>query len=301
MAIADRDALLRAALFARLDELRERSPDGSIRSADVNQMLFEGRPFHVIGQQGIRRVAGLDAALSFTTVYRRPGADRPYEDEIGDDGLLEYRYRGTDPEHPENRALRAAMQREAPLVYFEGVAPGVYVPHYPVYLVAERRARLAFAVALDESQRFVDLDHATPDQRRYLSRTTRQRLHQTTFRTRVLRAYDATCAMCRLRHPELLDAAHILPDTHPQGQPVTPNGLSLCKIHHAAYDKNILGVRPDLLLEVRGDILTEVDGPMLRHGLQEMEGVRLVVPRSRHDQPDRTRLLERYESFRRAG
>lgn len=301
MVVGDRDALLRAALFARLDELTERSVDGSVRSADVNELLFEARTFQVIGQQGIRRVAGLDAALSFTTVYRRPGAARPYVDEVGPDGLLEYRYRGTDPEHPDNRALREAMRRQSPLVYFEGVAPGVYVPHYPVFLVAEHPDRLAFSVAIEESQRFIDLAHATSDQRRYLSRTTRQRLHQTTFRTRVLRAYDGTCAMCRLRHPELLDAAHILPDTHPQGLPITPNGLSLCKIHHAAYDKNILGVRPDLVLEVRSDILAEIDGPMLRHGLQEMAGERLIVPRSRYDQPDRVRLEERFAAFRRAG
>jgi len=301
MVTAERDALLRAALFARLDALVETSLDGSVRSAEVNELLFEGRRFQVIGQQGIRRVAGLDAALSFTTVYRRPGETRPYEDGIGPHGLLEYRYRGTDPDHPDNRALREAMRHEVPLVYFEGVAPGIYVPHYPVYLVAEHRDRLAFSVAVEEGQRFVDVQNATPDQRRYLSRTTRHRLHQTTFRTRVLRAYDSTCAMCRLRHHELLDAAHILPDTHPQGLPITPNGLALCKIHHAAYDKNILGVRPDLVLEVRPDILAEVDGPMLRHGLQEMAGERLIVPRSRYDQPDRARLEERYVAFRLAG
>ncbi|HEV2891736.1 MAG TPA: HNH endonuclease [Frankiaceae bacterium] len=300
MVLADRDSVLRAALFARLDLLVGQSPDGAVRSADVNTLSFEGRPFQVIGQQGIRRVAGLDAALSFTTVYRRPGAERPYEDEIGPNGMLEYRYRGTDPNHPDNRALREAMRRQAPLVYFEGVAPGVYVPHYPVYLVAEHPDRLAFSVAIDESQRFVDLQHQTPEQRRYVTRTTKQRLHQTTFRTRVLRAYDGTCAMCRLRHPELLDAAHILPDGHPQGQPITPNGLSLCKIHHAAYDKNIVGVRPDLVIEVRADILAEVDGPMLRHGLQEMEGGRLIVPRSRYDHPDQLRLEERYLRFREA-
>lgn len=57
--------------------------------------------------------------------------------------------------------------------------------------------------------------------------------------------------MCRLRYSSLLDAAHILPDGHPRGAPVVPNGLSLCRIHHAAYDQNLLGVRPDLVVEVR--------------------------------------------------
>lgn len=298
---ADRDADLRARLFARLGRLAARSEDGTVRSAEVNELEFEGRRFQVIGQTGIRRVAGLDAALSFTTVYRPAGTTRPYDDEIGPDGLIRYKYRGTDPDHPDNRALRRAMERQAPLAYFVGVAPGVYVPFFPVYLVAEDRLRFEFSVAVDESQRFVDVAHLTEDRRRWVARVTRQRLHQTAFRARVLRAYDATCAMCRLRHAELLDAAHILRDTHPLGQPVVPNGLSLCKIHHAAYDANIVGVRPDLVVEVRGDILVEVDGPMLRHGLQEMEGTRLLVPRSRHDQPDAARLSERYDEFRAAG
>jgi putative restriction endonuclease len=121
------------------------------------------------------------------------------------------------------------------------------------------------------------------------------------FRAQVLRAYNGTCAMCRLRHPELLDAAHILGDTHPLGQPIVPNGLSLCKIHHAAYDQDIVGVRPDLWIEVREDVLQEVDGPMLRHGLQAMDGTRLIVPRSRSDRPDSVRLAERYGTFRQAG
>lgn len=297
----DRDADLRARLFARLGLLRDRSVDGTVRSAEVNDLEFEGRRFQVIGQSGIRRVAGLDAALSFVTVYRPPGAARPYEDEIGPDGLIRYKYRGTDPEHPDNRALRRALERQVPLAYFVGVAPGVYVPYFPVWLVAEDRARLEFSVAIDEAQRLIDVTHLTEDRRRWVERTTRQRLHQTAFRARVLRAYDATCAMCRLRHAELLDAAHILRDTHPLGQPVVPNGLSLCKIHHAAYDANIVGVRPDLVVEVRRDVLAEVDGPMLRHGLQEMEGTRLIVPRSRYDHPDSARLAERYEEFRRAG
>jgi putative restriction endonuclease len=106
--------------------------------------------------------------------------------------------------------------------------------------------------------------------------------------------------MCRLRHADLLDAAHIIRDSDEGGLPVVPNGLALCKIHHAAYDRNILGVRPDLVIDVRRDILDEVDGPMLRHGIQEMAGIRLTVPRQRSAHPDRTNLERRYEEFRAA-
>jgi len=40
-------------------------------------------------------------------------------------------------------------------------------------------------------------------------------------------AYRQSCAICRLRHKELLDSAHILPDLHPLSEPVVSNGLSL--------------------------------------------------------------------------
>jgi putative restriction endonuclease len=138
-------------------------------------------------------------------------------------------------------------------------------------------------------------------QRRYIERLTRQRMHQPVFRIRVLTAYANQCAMCQLRYSSLLDAAHILPDGHPRGAPIVPNGLSLCKIHHAAYDENLLGVRPDLVVEVRSDVSRQIDGPMLLHGLQEMAGTRLTRPRARAAQPDPERLEERYEEFRRAG
>ena len=294
------DAALRTAAFAHLDRLRGRSPNDGLRSADINTFTFEGRAMRLIVQTGIWKPAGLDAALSIRTTYTPPSELPPYADDLGADGLVRYKYRGNDPNHSDNRALREAMKRGVPLIYFVGIANGVYYARYPVWIRGEDQEHLEFTVALDEAQRFItDVDVAW--ERDYVFRLTKQRLHQPVFRTRVLRAYEDTCAMCRLRHAELLDAAHILPDTHPHGLPVVPNGLALCKIHHAAYDMNIVGIRPDLYVEVQPKVLAEIDGPMLRHGLQEMSGVQIIVPRSRDAQPDRERLEERYEQFRLAG
>ncbi|MGN6600148.1 MAG: HNH endonuclease, partial [Actinomycetes bacterium] len=106
---------------------------------------------------------------------------------------------------------------------------------------------------------------------------------------------------CSLAHGQLLDAAHIVPDVHELGSASVVNGLALCKIHHAAFDANILGVRPDLVVEIRRDLLDEIDGPMLRHGLQERHGQRLMVlPQARQERPDHKRLELRYEEFRTA-
>ena len=197
------------------------------------------------------------------------------------------------------------MQRQAPLVYLFGIVEGQYLPAYPVYVVGEDAADLAFRVSVDDRQLAASTtapaDTLAEVRRGYVTRLTTQRLHQATFRQRVLRAYQQRCAICRLKHQELLDAAHILPDGHPRGEPIVPNGVALCRLHHGAFDANILGVRPDLVIEVRADILKEVGGPMLRHGLQEIAGQRLLVPRSERERPRRDLLEERYEMFRKAG
>ncbi len=126
-------------------------------------------------------------------------------------------------------------------------------------------------------------------------------MHQQSFRQRVLRAYQMTCAVCRLRHDELLDAAHILPDGHPKGQPVIPNGLALCKLHHAAFDANILGIRPDYSIQIRSDVLRETDGPMLLHGLQGVHKQRIFLPHLVPQRPSVEFLEERYGIYLQAG
>jgi putative restriction endonuclease len=154
---------------------------------------------------------------------------------------------------------------------------------------------------VDELRDFGDLEPPAEDQwpeKRYITRAVKQRLHQQEFRVLVLHAYHEQCTMCRLRHPQLLDAAHILPDREERSRPEIPNGLSLCKIHHGAFDIGIVGVDPDYRIHVRKDVLDEHDGPMLRHGLQELHGHRLALPKRQRDRPNRDYLAERYGRFR---
>jgi hypothetical protein len=76
-------------------------------------------------------------------------------------------------------------------------------------------------------------------------------------------------------------------------------GLALCKIHHAAYDANVLGIRPDYVVQIHHRLLDEIDGPMLRHGLQGHHGQNLMrLPARRADRPDVDRLTHRYDQFR---
>ncbi len=268
--------------------------------------LFEGRRVPLISPQGIFKPAILDLPLTFNTVPIVEGRPRPYEDEIDDDGRIRYRYRGTDPNHRDNVGLRLCMERQIPLMYLYGVVKGLYMPIWPVYIVQDHPASLSFSVEAGDARtvQFSDSDDTwmstdSAAQRAYITVSAQRRLHQQSFRQRVLRAYHNHCSICLLKHEPLLDAAHILPDGHPQGEPWVCNGLALCKLHHAAFDSNIIGIRPDLVVEVRKDILDEIDGPMLQHGLKDCHDSCLsFVPSTAELKPKPVFLEERYELFR---
>jgi len=306
MSGADLDTRVRTQAFQFLTEQTRLHGEVVPRDLLERGFDFEGRRVPLIGPQGIFKPALLaEMPISITTVPVREGEARPYDDGVGPDGFLRYRYRGTDPGHRDNQGLRLAMGRGVPLIYLYGVTPGRYMPVWPVYIVRDHPAELSFSVAVDAPYMPV-MSNFKPDpnsleaRRAYITVLTQQRLHQQGFRERVLRAYREQCAICRLRHDELLDAAHILPDSHPKGEPIVPNGLALCALHHAAFDRNILGIRPDFIVEVRMDILREKDGPMLLHGLQGFQGKTMLRPSSRALWPRADFLAERYEEFRQA-
>lgn len=96
-------------------------------------------------------------------------------------------------------------------------------------------------------------------------------MHQHRFRELVLTAYHHQCTLCRLRHTESLDAAHII------------------------------GINPNFKVEIRTDILEEIDGPMLKHGIQEVNDRPIILPDRKKDCPDKNRLDFRFQKFKKAG
>ncbi len=300
----DESTEIRAAALARVSRLREQYGGRIPRAALSEHLDVAGQQVPIWNyQKGIFKPAAFGrngAALSIQT-----SVDSPYAD-VHDAGAGEiaYKYRGKDPDHPDNVALRRAMLNRQPLIYLIGVDPGYYDAILPVYVAGDNRDALQFTLAVDQFAMAFAPESADPLRtalrREYTTRTVLQRLHQQRFRRMVLAAYSDRCCICRLRHLELLDAAHILPDTHPNGEPVIPNGLGLCKIHHSAFDANIIGIDPGARVHVREDILQEKDGPMLRYGLQEVAGSKLILPRKSELRPDPDFLAERFESFRAA-
>jgi putative restriction endonuclease len=304
VASIDFDSELRAAVFAHVANLRDRY-GGRIPSKALREgVLFRHERVPLWNyQKGIfkPRLLGRDgAALSIQT-----SAGSPYADEVDIDAArFIYKYRGTDASHADNVALRAAMQWQRPLLYLVAVDPGVYDAVFPVYVVGDDPRRLQFTLVADQVSGRVGEGESDPlvtsARRAYATRAVMQRLHQQQFRWLVLRAYNQRCAICRLGHVELLDAAHILADRDPRGEPVVTNGIGLCKIHHCAYDTDMLGIDADARVHIRRDVLEEQDGPMLRHGLQELNDARLILPSRRALRPNRDFLAERFRRFRAA-
>ena len=260
-------------------------------------------------QRGIHKPRQLDAALAVTTTPPKPGVDPPYDDRFGPDGMFLYHYRIPRTVSPQarrqaehdNQAVREALRRALPIVYWFGVVPGQYRPFFPAYVVDDHPDRREFSLDLTElGVRHLDQLAADEPAREYRARIVQSRMHQARFRQAVLRAYHSCCAVCRLRRGELVEAAHIVGDAD-GGEPVVPNGMALCKLHHAAFDRHILGVRPDLQVVIRDDVLGEVDGPMLIHGLQGFHGQKLgVVPTRRAERPSAEFLERRWVRFRSA-
>lgn len=293
------DARLRT---AAMSWLAVRTHDGlySLRSEDIAEFEFEGERFRLMDpQRGIRKPKELTSALSIRTVWRADDEQRPYDDKLGHDGLVRYKWRGDNPRQAENVALRAAMTARVPLIWFWGTGTATYQAIFPIYLIGEEPEAQQFIVATEGLQDLVVTESPIEDAlRRYVRAETVRRLHQPVFRGMVMRAYGERCAVCSLRHSELLDAAHIVEDRHELGVAAVRNGLALCKIHHAAYDSKILGVTPDRVIQIRTDILDETDGPLLEHGLKALHGRKLVIlPRIRREQPDRDLLALRYQRF----
>ncbi|MFN8123891.1 MAG: HNH endonuclease [Thermoleophilia bacterium] len=112
----------------------------------------------------------------------------------------------------------------------------------------------------------------------------------------MLPAYGDRCAVCWLKERRLLDAAHIIADGEDRGEPVVPNGLSLCSIHHRAFDEDLIGIDPDYRVHVSRALLEEEDGPMLEL-LKTFHEARIELPERRRLAPDPDRLARRFERF----
>jgi putative restriction endonuclease len=247
-------------------------------------------------QKGIFRAAAQrgPAALTIQTSWKSPYGDAEVE------GGYLYAYRAGATDQPDNRALRAAFELQVPIVHFVATRPNFYKPIYPCFITNDDPVARHVLVSpgrmvgpIDEREPVVVMD---PIERRYVFRETRVRVHQARFRAQVVPAYGERCAVCRLKEVRLLDAAHIVGDLEETGDAVVTNGVSLCSIHHRAYDEDLVGITPDYELRVARRLLDDQDGPMLEL-LKKFHTESIVVPQRPSWRPDKTRLAKRFARF----
>ncbi len=282
---------LRRLIFDRLAEIV--AEHGVVTRSELEALQVGGETRRIIDRS--RGIWNPNSMLATLSVISNPAG--PYADTDIGESLFAYDYRSGSTDG-DNKKMRRAYELGLPIILLRTIRPGVFVPVFPVYVVKDDFDNRQFVLALDESLRFVsDPLHLKPIEREYAIRAIKQRLHQPEFRGRVMVAYDQRCTVCALKHGRLLDAAHIIGDDKPHGVPVVNNGLSMCKIHHAAYDANLLGITPDHVVRINSALMQELDGPMLRHGLQEMNGRPITLPKRVADRPSQERLAERFAEF----
>jgi putative restriction endonuclease len=294
--------------LAAVEHLKRISAGGVLTSDDLRAgFIFEGDRVPLINpQRGIFKPATMQFLLSVRTVYPAAGRRVWYDDQTQVHGqiergeeLVDYAFMGNDPEAADNRWLREARDHQIPIIYFLGVAPSRYTMIWPTYVAnwsaTELKAQLAFGAPATTSAAW---SLPVAPERRYALRLVRQRLHQATFREAVLAAYDSRCAITGLPEVRLLDAAHIVGDADVDlGQPVVSNGLPLSKLHHAAFDANLIGIDPDFRVHVSEMLLSMNDGPMFEQGIKAVAGKTIRLPGRVEDQPDCDRLAQRFERF----
>lgn len=311
----DLDTRIRLAAFAHVRQL-EQERGGVLTGRDLQQGFeFEGKRVALHAGHGILKPRQMTRLLAIRTGIPELGGRVWYDDQLEAHEQLftqpehiDYKFRGEDPNHPDNQRLREACDLRLPVLYFLGVgvkpkryqAPIVYLEDWDPHAL---QVRVVFARPdrLDEIPN--RLDAAAPEnapERRYALRECRRRVHQPVFRSALLLAYQRRCAISGLPEERLLDAAHIIPDRDADlGQPIVANGLLLSKLHHAAFDQNLIGITPDYRLKISAPLRELYDGPMLEL-LKDDDGRSLRLPRRQQDWPDPERLEQRYEQFRAA-
>jgi putative restriction endonuclease len=172
------------------------------------------------------------------------------------------------------------------------------VPTFPVYVVADDPVGRYVEIAVDESLRFLPGQTSTPDTRAYAERLTKLRLHQPVFRARVLQGVRAGVRHlpAQARRPARRSAHPVRRRGRAAGDPERPVAV---QDPPRGYDRGILGRPAGLRRAGTPRRVLEVDGPMLKHGIQDVQGWHLELPKRISERPDRDLLAQRYEAFSR--
>jgi putative restriction endonuclease len=135
-----------------------------------------------------------------------------------------------------------------------------------------------------------------PAERERIAREINQLLRDYDFRSRVLEAYDFQCAICGIRLG-MVEAAHIVP-VKDGGTDETSNGVALCPNHHASFDRGIILIKENYVIELNTKVIKELEKKGFEAGLDKFclstpVGKRIILPKAINNIPKKQYLRKR--------
>ncbi len=301
----DSDLKIVSAALAQARTLRNVYGDEIPWSAIEGGLQVDGEKVFIANRaRGIFKPRQLSRGLlSIKTTEPREGRTNIYSDQETNEGFFRYSLQSGDASGGGNKFLWEAHEDHSPFIYFHAVAEGIYKAIWPCYVTRIHPEQMYCEVVVGlgntlSSGTSDSLEYKIPSplERSYALRETKIRLYQATFRENVLTAYQCKCAISGLPIKSLLEAAHITPDSDAESSTEVSNGIALSRLHHRAYDANLIGISPDLKIVVSQQLLESKDGPLLQ-ALKDSHGQTLKVPREKALHPNRDRLAMRFALF----
>ena len=142
-----------------------------------------------------------------------------------------------------------------------------YLANTNIMHLAKERSLINLANAFQAHESGQDTKKLVTVAKRKIDVTRRQYVRDRRFREAVLDAYNNRCAMCGLQL-ELVEAAHLVPHAHPEGQDIVVNGIALCTLHHKSLDDGLVFVDTSYDLHVNRSQVTHL------RRVQKEEGIR---------------------------
>lgn len=160
--------------------------------------------------------------------------------------------------------------------------------------------REAFFLARTPKIAFHPLPKSSSEIGNFIQKTRRRvmsaRFHRDPrFSSDVKREYDYSCAVCRTQLG-IVEAAHIVPISEPEGTDAIWNGVALCPNHHKLFDSRLYVIDSDLIVRVdkeRLEFLVESDRQSGLQYLTDHDGQTALSPVFWKEDPSLTKRMKR--------
>jgi putative restriction endonuclease len=178
----------------------------------------------------------------------------------------------------------------------EEIAVGFRSDQFLAYAVNSEmlHAQGADAAAVDLLAKAASLEQISSDEMAQIP-ADRQRIVQTvsllsrdsSFRRKVTAAYEQRCAVTRMQL-RLIDAAHILPVGVEGSNDEVANGICLSPTYHRAYDRGLIYLDENLVMQINRGKEQELIQVGLAGGLEDFKaylGTTIHLPQDRRQRP----------------